>query len=222
MLLRNWARRIGAVGEQPTPPGNTPPTGRQDKLGGAVISQGAGKYYENAQNGRIFAAADQGVGVTVQVTITTTATLSLHNPVASQKRLEILKVGIAYFSGTLGAGAFYHGFNPVGTVLPSSGSLLVANCTDIGNASTAVAVGVPRSGSTVVAGTVLYPFASSLPILASTAVAPFAVIEDVDGLIVLEPGAVYQLLGVFGGTGSSPKVSVGIIWRECPYVATQG
>jgi hypothetical protein len=222
MLLRKWAVRRGAVGEQPTPDTQVPATGRQGKLGESIVAQASGKYYENASRGRIYAACDQGVGVTVQVTITTTATLSLHNPAASQKRIELCKLSIAYFSGTLGAGAWYHGSNPVGTTLPSSGTLLTATCTDIGNASNAVAVGVCRTGSTVVAGTAMYPFASSLPILASTAVVPFVINEDVDGIIVLEPGGVYQLLGVFGGTGSSPKVAVGCVWREVPYVSTQG
>lgn len=198
--------------------GNTPPSGRQGKTGEATVAQAHGKYYEAASRGVLFAAADQGVGVTVQVTITTTAMYSLHNPLGSQKRLALSKMCIAYFSGTLGAGAFYHGYNPVGTTLPSSGTSLTARNMDIGNQPATVAVGVALSGSTVVAGTVLYPFASSLPILASTAVAPFAIIEDVDGAIVLEPGAVYQLLGVFGGTGSTPKVSVGCIWEEVPIV----
>ncbi len=207
-----------AVGPVLIADGNTPPSGRQGKTSEAAVTQTHGKYYEAASRGVLFAAADQGVGITVQVTITTTATLSLHNPLGSQKRLAICKLSIAYFTGTLGAGAFYHGYNPVGTTLPSSGTSLVARNTDIGNQPATVAVGVAISGPTVVAGTVLYPFATSLPILASTAVTPFSLEEDVDGAIVLEPGAVYQLLGVFGGTGSTPKISAGILWEEIPIV----
>lgn len=223
MLLRSpFGRRFGAVGPQPGGDGTTPPTGRQAKTGDAVVTQGHGKYYEAAGRGVLFAACDQGVGIVVQVTITTAATLCLYNPANSQKRIAISKVALAYFSGTLGAGAWYHGFNPVGTAAPSGGTLLVSNCTDIGNDSVLVAVGVCRSGATVVAGTVLYPVGSSLPILASTAGDPFSIEEDVDGAIVLEPGGIWQLLGVFGGTGSSPKISAGIVWEEIPYVSSQG
>lgn len=202
--------------------GTIPSGARYGKSGESVVGQAHGKYFEAASRGVLFAAADQGVGVVVQVTITTTGILSLHNPLGSLKRLAIKKVAIAYFSGTLGAGAFLHGYNPVGTVVPSSGTSLTATCTDIGNQSGPAPVGVAISGATVVAGKVLWPFASSLPALASTANDPFTLIEDVDGAIVLEPGAAYQLLGVFGGAGSSPKISVGIMWEEIPYVATTG
>jgi hypothetical protein len=211
-----------AVGPTYLADGNIPASARYSKDSSSVVNQSHGKYFEAASRGALFCAGDQGVGVAVQVTLTTVATLALWNPVTSLKRLAIKKVAISYFSGTLGAGSFYHGFNPVGTVLPSSGTSLTANCLGIGNASGPPAVGVAITGATVVAGKVLYPFASSLPILATTAVAPFAIIEDVDGAIVLEPGAVYQLLGVFGAAGTTPKVSVGIVWEEVPYVATTG
>lgn len=223
MLLRpRYFRRWGAVGPVLGADGTTPTTGRQGKTGEATVAQAHGKYYEAASRGVLFCACDQGIGVTQQVTITTTATLSLHNPAGSQKRLAIKKVSIAYFNGTLGGGAWYHGFNPPGTTLPSSGTGLTANCLDIGNQSGVVAVGVAISGSTVVAGTCLYPFTSSAKILATTAVPQPMWQEDVDGAIVLEPRAIYQLLGVFGDVGSSPKVAVGIVWEEVPIVAANG
>ncbi len=203
-----------AVGPQQKADGNEIATGRQAKTGESVVTSAHGKYYEAASRGVLYAAGDQGAGVVVQVTITTTGILSLHNPLKSKFRLAIKKVAIAYFTGTLGAGAFYHAFNPVGTTLPTSGTVLASSCTNIGNIQAAAAVGVASTGATVVAATVLWPFASSLPILASTAVAPPPWIEDVDGAIVLEPGGVYQLVGVFGGAGSSPKVSCGILWEE--------
>ena len=213
-----------AVGAQLGGDGTTPPTGRQAKTGEAAVVQTHGKYYEAASRGTLFASADNGAGVTVQVTVTTTATLTLHNPAGSGKRLALKKLSVAYFSGTLGAGAFYHAALPPGNTLPSSGTApAIQNC-DVGNQSAAAPVGVLRTGSTVISasGFILYPFASSLPILASTANNPFTIIEDIDGAIVLEPGAQYQLVGVFGGAGSSPKVAVGMLWEEVPIVATQG
>lgn len=194
--------------------GNTPTTGRQCKTGESAVQQTHGKYYEAASRGYVYAACDQGAGVVVQVTITTTATLTLHNPVNSGKRLSILKLIVTYFSGTLGAGSFYHGFLGIGKTLPSSGTSLTSNCTDIGIPLGVTAVGVAIAGATVVAGTPLYPFIGTGPVLATTAVMHPPLIEDIDGAIVLEPGAQYQLLGVFGGTGSTPKVSPGIVWEE--------
>lgn len=211
-----------AVGPTYLADGNIPGSPRASKDNSSVVNQSHGKYFEASSRGVLFGAGDQGVGVAVQTTITTTGILSLHNPLASLKRLSIKKVSLSYFSGTLGAGSFYHAYNPVGTTLPSSGTSLTANCLDIGNQSGPAAVGVAITGATVVAAKVLYPFASSFPALASSVVAPFTVIEDVDGVITLEPGAVYQLCAVMGGAGSTPKVSVGIVWEEVPYVATTG
>lgn len=212
---------LGVVGETVAADGTTPSSGRQGKTGESIVALVNGSDYETASRGRYFAAGDQGAGVTVQTSITTTAPLSLHNPAASQRRLAIQFVTVSYFSGTLTAGSFYHGFNPVGTTLPSSGTTLTSYCTDIGVTATAVAsaVGVAKTGSTVVAATVLYPFASVFPVLASSAVSgPVACFEKVQGRIILEPGAAYQLCGAFGGAGSSPKVSVGIGWVEMPIV----
>lgn len=212
----------GVVGPVLGADNTVPATGRQGKTGEATVGQAHGKYYEPASRGVLFAAGDAGVGVTCQVTITTTATATLHNPAGSGKRLTLKRVALTYFSGTLPAGSWYHGYLAPGNTLPSGGTAPTPVCTDIGNQSGVAAVGIMRTGATVVAGLVLYPFASSAPVLASTAVPMPMPSEDVDGIIVLEPGAQYQLLGVHGGTGSTPKVSVGFIWEEVPIVASQG
>lgn len=204
-----------AVGLKSYPDGNIPSEPRYGRTNEAIVQQANGKYYELASRGLLFAAADQGAGVAVQTSIGTTGNLSLHNPVGSGKRLVVCKVSAAYFSGTLTAGAFYHGYNPVNTTLPTSGTSLTAVATGIGT-SGAAAVGVALTGATVVAGKVLWPFASNLPILASSANDPFTLIEDLDGEITIDPGAVYQLLSVMGGTGSTPKMSFGIVWAEIP------
>lgn len=207
-----------AVGPVLGADGTTPEDGRQGKTGETIVGQAHGKYYESASRGLIYSAGS-AVAVTVQVSITTTATFTLHNPANSKKRIELLKVAIAYFSGTLGGGAWMHGKLDPGKTLPSSGTALTAYCTNVGNLGAAAAVGVARTGATVVAGEVLYPFATSNKILATSAVAPpTRCIEDVDGLIVLEPGAQYQLLGVFGDAGSSPAVTIGAVWSEVDIV----
>lgn len=211
-----------AVGPTYLADGNTPSTGRQTKTGDAGISQCHGKYYEPSSRGVLFCAADAGVGVAVTVTLTTTATATLHNPLGSAKRLSLKKVAIAYFSGTMPAGALYHGYLVPGNTLPSSGTAPTVVCMDIGNQSGVLPVGVMRTAATVVAANILYPFASSLPVLASTAVWATPCLEDVDGAITLEPGAQYQLVCVAGGAGSSPKVGVGFVWEEIPIVAANG
>lgn len=212
----------GLVGPVLGADGTTPSTGRQGKTGETSVSQTHGKYYEPSSRAVLFGASDQGAGVAVQTSITTTGNLSLHNPVGSGKRLSIKKVSIAYFNGTLGAGAFYHAFNPVGTTLPSAGTTLTANCMDIGNLSGVAAVGVAKTGATVVAATCLYPFLGCNAELATSVTGIQLGSEDVDGAIVIEPGGVYQLVSVMGAGGTSPKVAMGIVWEEIPLVASQG
>ncbi len=211
-----------AVGPQLGADGTTPATGRQGKTGETTVSQAHGKYYEASSRGTLFCGSDSGAGVAPQATIGTTATYSLHNPLNSGKRLSLKKIAITYFSGTQPAGTYYHGYLAPGTTLPSSGTTGGNVCLDIGNQSGAAAVGVSLYGSTVVTGKVLYPFAQSLPVLATTAI-PVSILEDdIDGAITLEPGAQYQLLAVMGSTGTSPKIGVGTVWEEIPIVASNG
>ena len=143
--------------------GTTPATGRQGKTGEATVGQAHGKYFESASRGALFCGGDAGAGVAVQVSLTTAATCSLHNPANSGKRISIKKVSVTYFSGTLGAGSFYHGYLAPGSTLPSSGTANGPTCLDIGNQSGVAGVGVFLYGPTVVAGKTLWPFASTLP-----------------------------------------------------------
>lgn len=190
---------------------------RSGKTGEQVFSQTHGKYYEASHRGVLFSAADQGAGTAITTSISTTAMFSLYNPPGSGKRLAIQKVSLGYVSGTLGSGAIYHAANTSTTVTaPSSGTTRTPTCLDIGNAATPV--GVARTGSTVVAPTVLRPFCSIFKELATTANPMQQITEDVDGEIVVEPGACYQIQGVLGDTGTSPVVSVGVTWEEIPIV----
>lgn len=202
--------------------GTTPATGRQGKTGEAIVTQSYGKYYESSSRGIIFGACDQGAGVTVQTSITTTAAMALFNPTTSIKRLQLVQVSIGYFSGTLGAGTFYHGILGPGNTAPSSGTQITSTCLDVGNQSVSAAQGVARTGATVVAATAVGVITSTFPELATTANGMQPAIFDIDGLIVLEPGAQWQLLGVFGAGGSSPKITCGLMWIEMPIVASQG
>jgi hypothetical protein len=193
-------------------------TGRQDKMGGAVVSQGGGKYAEDSSRGRIWMACDQNVGVTVQTSPTTTGIISLYNPPGSQVSLEVLKVAIGYFSGTLPSGYFAHAYNLPGTAAPSAGTLLTPVNGNIGNRYGRTVQGACRTGATVVAGIIMYPFVSSFAELATTANGLQQGTEDVDGAITIEPGGTYQVVGCFATGGTTPKVSPGIVWKEKPII----
>ncbi len=221
-LVRGMLGRRYVVGPVYGADGTTPATGRQAKTGDAVVSQGHGKYYEPASRGLVFAACDQGSGVAVGTTISTTALLSLYNPAGSGKRLAVIRRAAVYFSGTLGTGVLYDCVNNnAQQAAPSSGTLLTSQCLGVGNISGVSAVGVVRVGSTVVAGTAVWPFMYLPPELASTVTAPQQNYEDLEGAIVIEPGCSYQLQAV-AAAGTSPKLSPGIWWEEIPIAGSQG
>lgn len=196
--------------------GTTPAGVRYGKTGEQLMGQAHGKYFEATHRGNSFTAADQGVGVAVGTALGTTAMLSLYNPPGSGKRYAIQRVSLAYFSGTLGAGAVYHcGNGTVNQTAPSGGTALTPACTDIGNQ--AVSTAQAKTGSTVVQPTILRPVVSLTAELATTANQLTDIVEDLDGEFVVEPGCTYQIQAV-AAAGTSPKVSIGVCWEEIPIV----
>lgn len=212
-------RRWGAVGEQPTPIGSTPPSGRQGDFGEAIVAQAGGKYYEDAIRGRLcFAGASAGVATVTS--ISTTAMFSLFNPIASAYDISICKVSLGYFSGTLGAGPIFHCVNPVtngiaNPTAPTSGTALTSRFANIMANFGRSPVGEAKTGSTVVAPAVFRPFCSVNAILASTATGIFYCVDDMDEEIVLGPGGCYQIQAVCA-SGSTPLVALGVTWKEKP------
>lgn len=215
-----------AVGPQYGQDGTVPQTGRQAKTGDAVVSQAHGKYYEDASRGIVYGASDNATGVATPTTLSTTAIASLYNPPNSKVRLVLQKLRLSYFSGTLAAGSYYHCTMPIGTAAPSSGTAPTPFTTDAGNLSAGAPQGVFRYAPTVVAPTstgLILPvgFATGQS-LASSAITPPGMIDDVDGEIIVEPGAQWQLQSVLGANGSSPKISVGLTWKEVAFAGALG
>jgi hypothetical protein len=62
---------------------------------------------------------------------------------------------------------------------------------------------------------VIGPFCSIGAHLASTAVAPWQIVRDINGGIVIAPGGVFSLQGV-AAAGTSPLVVFGAFWEEVP------
>ena len=214
-----------AVGPQLGADGTTPPTGRQGKTGEATVGQAHGKYFEAASRGVLFGAADQGSGVAPGTALGTTGLLALYNPVGSGKLLSVKKVSLGYVSGTLGAGTVFHCGNlpsnsgAIGAVAqPSGGTSLTIYPRYFGVQQPTAAsksVAEVRTGATVTTPVILRPFCSLQASLASTAVAPWMAVEDVDGEFVIAPGFCYQLQTV-AAAGSTPLVAPGITWEEVP------
>jgi len=178
------------------------------------VTQRHGKLYQPARDGRIFHAATAATGVAPGTAIGTTAAFTLFNPAGSGVVIAIQKAAMGYISGTLGAGTVWHLVNsnlaeaaPSGTAIAEKPALVGS-----GGASKGVAL---TTATLAVAPTIVRPFCSLQASLASTAVAPWQIQEEVDGAILLPEGGAYSLHAT-AAAGTSPLVAFGVTWEEIP------
>lgn len=200
------------VGPQILTDGSTS-EGRIGRGGELIISDLNPRYYEQAKRGNIYAAQTAVTGVAPGTAIGTTAAFALANPSGSGFDLVILQASLGYVSGTLGAGVI----NWVGHTNPAQAAVTgTAISVVAGRVSGSAGVGKPLTTATVPAsGTPFRNFASMGPALATTAVFPFAVIDSVDGAIIVAPGTAVSLQ-MTGGAGTSPLVTYACVWMEVP------
>jgi hypothetical protein len=167
--------------------------------------------FDAARDGRLFHAATAATGVAPGTAIGTTAAFSLHNPFGSGIIIAIVKAALGYISGTLGAGTVWHLINddplaaaPTGTAIgEEAGSVTGAN--PLGVALTTVTLAA--------APKIIRPFCSLGASLASSAVQPWQVNEDVGGGIILPAGCTYSLHAT-AAAGTAPLVAFGVTWEE--------
>ncbi len=159
--------------------------------------------------GKVFSATTAVTGVAPGTAIGTTGAYTLQNPLGSGVNLIILEAMMGYVSGTLGAGVVNYLVNGP-TTTPATGTAIVpVNALPGGPAS----VALPKTTSTIVSPTLLKPFCSLGASLASTAAAPWAIKDRVDGSIIVPPGANLTLHAT-AAAGSSPLVVFGMTWAE--------
>jgi hypothetical protein len=197
--------------------------GRQDEHGCKIVQQGGGKYKETAKRGKLFSAIN-ATARSPQVSFTTTVPLLLYNPAGSGIRAIIKKVSLTMGqTGTMGNGRISHGKitinGPGGSqagVIPTGTAVTPQNL-DLGGPNNSSMTVLEQA--TVVAGVELYQFMEITADVAATTVNPNRLVtEDVDGSIVVEPGAGWFLSGV-STAGSSPLCFISVVWEEEPIAA---
>jgi hypothetical protein len=219
-LLTQWV-----VGPTYTADGVTPTSNRFGRLNETIIGQVHGKYYEATSRGNVYCVSNGSTGRAPGTALGTSPSILLYNPLGSGKRLKIMKVSMTQAStGTLGTGVLHHcGFTLNGplasqsNVAPvvGSGASLTPNNMDVGAANSSVAVAFAL-GTLNANPAILYPFCQlAESVGGTTAVNPNTITEDVDGGIVLEPGAGWCLEAI-AAAGSSPLVICGVVWEEIP------
>jgi hypothetical protein len=183
---------------------------RCDETFAQAIFQSHGKYHDAVKRGRVYSGATAATGVAPGTTISTTAAISLYNPVGSGFNLHVLRASMAYVSGTLGAGSVYW----LANVLPGATATTGTAITMVNNLfGGAAGVGRLLTTATIPAPTILRPFCGLGASLASTAVSPWQVFDDVDSEFVVTPGCTLSLHAQ-AAAGSTPLVIFGMTWEE--------
>ena len=170
-----------------------------------------GALADAALDGRLFHAATAATGVAPGTAIGTTAAFALTNPAGSGVRLLIAKASLGYISGTLGAGTVWH----LATIDPQDAIPTGTAIVEV----PAITNGAGPQGrafttaTLAVAPKIIRPFCSLGASLASTAVQPWQITEDVDGAIVIVAGCTY-VLHATAAAGTAPLVAFGVTWEE--------
>lgn len=198
--------------------------------GGAAAPLGLGRYNElltgqllphfaeASLRGLIYTGCTASTGVAPGTTIGTTAPFTLANPSGSGKVLVVLRMRCAYVSGTLGTGTTYLVANTNPAAAAVTGTAITVTKTRLSSASAAQGnVGLAFTTATLPATpTLLKPVISLTPILATSVVAPYMLLNEVvDGSISIDPGCSLSFESVAAG-GSTPLVIFGASWMELP------
>ena len=177
---------------------------------GAINALVYGKYAEAVLRGIVWSGSTAATGVAPGTSVGTTAAFSLYNPIGSGVRLVVLRTTMGYISGTLGAGTVHYLANTNPSATATTGTAITAKNALLSDATSA---GRPFTTATIPSPSLLRPFCSLQASLASTAVAPWYMVDDVDGEFIVPPGCTLSLHATAAG-GSSPLVVFGMTWAE--------
>lgn len=205
--------RVGPVSQAD----GTNPAVRSNKQGAGVVTQAGGKYAEAVGRGNCYAAQTAATGVAPGTALGTTGAFTLGNPKGSGKRLHVMKLGMGYVSGTLGAGVVHIASQADATATAPTGTAITPRNLNVGAANNAV--GLPLTTSTIptTAASMIGILCSLTAALATTAVQPYTVEKDVDGEIIIEPGCSITLHAT-AAAGTSPLVTFNATWEEITIV----
>ncbi len=192
----------GVVGPSFTFDGGEALRPRIGRTGESITAFGHSPHYEQASRGKVYNACNQSV-ITFGTALTATGvTFHLCNPISSQVNLEILQTRITVLTGGTG-GHIVYAYNP-----PSGTAVTAGTALTVMNAFGSSGVGQAKSATTLPAA----PTAIGALVSVVTAAGIFAVVDYVDGSIIVPPGAQLSVQGItVVGTGL-----VSMMWSEVP------
>lgn len=178
-----------------------------------LVSNVRSKYGALARAGRILTSCNVTAGssgLTPGTALTTTSPFGLWNPPNNTYNLEVLDVSVGYVSGTMGAGAMYLCWEavavtatPTGTACNSVNALGGPNGAAVGNPSYGYHTLSSLNGSPLV----LFPFLNFGPYLATSVLSERGATFNVEGRVVVTPGALLRVCSV-ATAGTSPLVNI--------------
>lgn len=180
------------------------------------------RYQLLASQGRMFSVSTAQAGATIAAghvappAAGASTLLTLLNPLSSQVNIEIVKCTLGHISGTPGVGTFSYCTAFQGEAITAAEAVAVKRCMlASGRQTIAKAWSVTTLTGSVVHQVMAHfpsaPFAGA--IAATTEGTAYAVTDEVDGSIVLEPGWCLTLAAA--ATGSSHVVTAAIVYAEC-------
>lgn len=196
--------------------------GRVDRTGAAVVQQAHAKYYEAVKSGRVFIGANVITGVAIPIYSAKANALTLWNPAGSGYDLVLLETWVGWVSTTWVCGNLaYATVASPGVLASVATGAPFATCTTatprnalIGHGYSSVAIFSPAVNTTTANPDILRTVGiSTLAGTATTALAPFTMVDHVDGGIILPPDSAIQLVGT---TAVAGVCSQAFMWEEVP------
>lgn len=205
----------GYVGPAALTDSGTTAAFRQDKTGSLVTAPGRAPRAEQVIRGLVFSGfVPPGTGVAPGTAIGTTAALGLGNPSTSGKNLVLLEIHVNYVSGTLGSGQLMllRHTSSSGAITAITGTAVTPTNMFLPS-QTASSATLVYTATVPATGIMIRSIATLTQILATSVVAPFPIIDRVDGAVVIGPGAAVSIQAI-AGAGTSPLLTLGFVWAE--------
>lgn len=195
---------------------------RVDQSNAAVVQQAHGRYYEAVKRGNVFIGSNVITGVAIPIYSAKENALTLWNPVGSGVDLVLLATFVNFVQTTNVAGSLVYGtvaspgaLADVATGAPFA-TLTAATPVNalVGSSIASQAIFSPAVNTTTANPSILRGTGISFAALtAATAVAPFTMVDWVDGSIILKPNTAIQLVGT---TAVAMTANQQFVWEEVP------
>lgn len=192
--------------------------GKQQEM---IVSELHGKYYSQAVRGNVFHASTVVAGVAIPISTATAPIVGLWNPSGSGKNAVLIRYSASYVSGTTVAGALglslvSNAGAALGTAAPFSAFAngTVTNALIGGGGTNQVRACTGGTTTLTTAGTWFYTLGfQEYAAVATTAIAPAAIIHDFDGMLIVPPNT---FVHVVGSAASGALLSQTLSWEEVP------